>query len=83
MLSKNLKLLSMLDKIEIEELGHCYRIWLKDPCEMEHQLFVEINKKSNEVIYAISNVTNMADYYVVINTEDLKELQNIIKTLME
>lgn len=82
-LSKNLNLLSMLDKIELQETEYVYRIWLKQPEEEEYQIFVNIDKKSKQITYEISNVTNTADYSITINMEDLKELQLIVKTLTE
>ena len=82
-LSKNLNLLSMLDKIELQETEYVYRIWLKQPDEEEYQIFVDIDKKSKQITYEISNVTNTADYSITINMEDLKELQLIVKTLTE
>ena len=82
-LSKNLNLLSMLDKIELQETEYVYRIWLKQPEEEEYQIFVNIDKKSKQITYEISNVTNTADYSIIINMEDLKELQLIVKTLTE
>ena len=82
-LSKNLNLLSILDKIELQETEYVYRIWLKQPEEEEYQIFVNIDKKSKQITYEISNVTNTADYSIIINMEDLKELQLIVKTLTE
>lgn len=82
MLKKNLKLLKLLDEIEIEETNHNYKIRLKDvDDDFKHHVVVFIYKSDDSVEYCLSETGDCYEAFMSIPMDELEKLQIVVKEL--